>query len=149
MDIFNEVLPEGVEVKLMPVGARVHLIVRTKRPEPTWLAQYARLAAKVRGERPRRAGGRAVGLSDAELDAALVALVRAQPGHARSHYERVAPRAGGPEASQERKEAAISALLDSGVLRKVMLERPKGRATHYLAVAQDLPADSSRGTITP
>lgn len=65
---------------------------------------------------------------------AMVELVRAQPGHARSHYERLPTAAGGPRGSQERKMRAVDSLLEDGVLERVELEQARGRTNHYLQV---------------
>ncbi|MGA0178871.1 MAG: bifunctional DNA primase/polymerase [Burkholderiaceae bacterium] len=71
---------------------------------------------------------------------ALVALVRGDPGKSRSYYERLAVAAGGVKASQERKERAMNSLLESGALERVELEKPQGRANHYLRVNESVVA---------
>jgi hypothetical protein len=66
--------------------------------------------------------------------AQVVELVRRDPAHSRSYYERLSVAQGGIRCSQERKERAITSLLEDGVLERVELERPQGRANHYLRV---------------
>ncbi len=100
--------------------------------------------------RPLKAGERAQLKVDAkeqkELDDwvricdGLLELVRRDPGHSRSHYERLPVAQGGVKASQERKERAVTSLLNDGSLERVELENPKGRANHYLRVNEDVAA---------
>lgn len=68
----------------------------------------------------------------------LIELVRKDPGHSRSHYERLPVVKGGVKASQERKERAITSLLNDGSLVRVELENPKGRANHYIRVDEEV-----------
>lgn len=64
----------------------------------------------------------------------LVALVRRDSGKSRSYYERLPVSQGGVRCSQERKERAMDSLLNSGCLERVELEKPQGRANHYIRV---------------
>jgi hypothetical protein len=75
----------------------------------------------------------------------LLALVRAQPGHSRSHYERLPVAQGGVKASQERKERALTSMLNDGSLERIELETPKGRANHYLRVNEDVVSAIDKG----
>jgi len=68
------------------------------------------------------------------LCGAIVLLIRAYPEHARSYYERLPITKGGVKGSDERKERAIDSMLDDGILVRVELENPKGRANHYIKV---------------
>jgi hypothetical protein len=45
---------------------------------------------------------------------------------------------GGLKAAQDRKERVISALLADGLLVRVELDKPQGRANHYLTVDEDV-----------
>jgi len=67
----------------------------------------------------------------------ILDLVRRDPGKSRSHYERLPSAQGGVKGSQERKERAVASLLESGCLVRVELEKPVGRANHYLRVDED------------
>lgn len=67
----------------------------------------------------------------------ILDLVRRDPGKSRSHYERLPSAQGGVKGSQERKERAMASLLESGCLVRVELEKPVGRANHYLRVDED------------
>lgn len=62
----------------------------------------------------------------------IIELVRREPGRSRSHYERLPTAQGGVRGSQERKERAMTSLLNDGSLERVELEKPKGRADHYI-----------------
>ena len=64
----------------------------------------------------------------------LIALVRKQPGHARTYYERLAVAQGGARGSQERKERALTALIEDGSLERIELEVPRGRTNHFMRV---------------
>lgn len=80
------------------------------------------------------------------LCAAIVDLVRRDPGRSRSYYERLPVAQGGVKASQERKERAITSLLSDGSLERVELEKPQGRANHYIRVNEDVVEAIERGT---
>ena len=64
----------------------------------------------------------------------LLELVRRDATRSRSYYERLPVAQGGAKGSQERKERAVTSLLNDGCLVRVELEKPKGRADHYLRV---------------
>lgn len=64
----------------------------------------------------------------------LTTLIKSDPGKSRSYYERMSLADGGVKASQERKERAIDNLISSGRIEKVMLDKPVGRANHFLRV---------------
>jgi hypothetical protein len=68
----------------------------------------------------------------------LVTLVRNDPGKSRSYYERLPVAKGGVKASQERKERAVTSLIENGSLVRVELETPRGRANHCLRVDEDV-----------
>lgn len=78
----------------------------------------------------------------------ILDLVRNHPEKSRSFYERLPVAQGGVKCSQERKERAISTLLDDGVLIRVELDAPRGRANHYLRVDEDVVAANSAGKYT-
>ncbi len=61
-------------------------------------------------------------------------MVRKDPDHARSYYEQLALAKGGIKGSRERKEKAITTMLEAGVLVRIELEAPKGRANHFIRV---------------
>jgi hypothetical protein len=67
----------------------------------------------------------------------MVNLVRERPRHARSYYERLPVAQGGVKGSQERKEKAITTLLDDNVLIRTDLEKPTGRVNHYIDINPD------------
>lgn len=74
----------------------------------------------------------------AALQRELIDLVRAHPGRSRSYYEQLPKARGGASGSQARKERAVDTLLNDGVLVRVELEKPKGRANHYLRVDDEV-----------
>jgi hypothetical protein len=75
----------------------------------------------------------------------LIELVRTQPRKSRSHYERLPVAQGGVKASQERKERAMSSMIDDGVLEVIHLEKAVGRATHYVQVDEAVLSSASGG----
>lgn len=75
----------------------------------------------------------------------LLELVRRDPGKSRSYYERLPVAQGGVKCSQERKERAIESLLNDGSLERVELEKPQGRANHYLRVNEEVVEAIERG----
>ena len=75
----------------------------------------------------------------------ILELVRKDPGKSRSYYERLPVAQGGVKASQERKERAVTSLLNDGSLERIELEKPQGRANHYLRVNEDVVAANERG----
>ena len=79
------------------------------------------------------------------LCADLIELVRRDPGHARSYYEQLSTVQGGVKGSKDRKERAITSLLEEGSLVRVELEKPVRRANHYLRVDEDVWASSEKG----
>jgi hypothetical protein len=68
----------------------------------------------------------------------LIDLVRREPRMSRTHYERLPVAKGGVKASQDRKERAINSLLEDGSLERIELEKPIGRANHYLRVNEEV-----------
>lgn len=60
----------------------------------------------------------------------VLEFVRRVPGKGVSFYEREPERNGGLPGSQERKEKVMRELLESGELKLVKLDKPKGRLTH-------------------
>lgn len=77
----------------------------------------------------------------------LLELVRRDGGHSRSYYERLPVGKGGVRCSQERKERAIESLLNDGSLERVDLERPQGRANHYLRVNESVVESIEKGRL--
>lgn len=75
----------------------------------------------------------------------MVELVRRDPAHSRSYYERLAVAQGGIRCSQERKERVITSLLEDGVLERVELESPRGRANHYVRVNESVAQSFEQG----
>lgn len=75
----------------------------------------------------------------------LVTLIRNDPGKSRSYYERMPIAEGGVKASQERKERAIDSLIKDGRIERVMLDKPKGRANHFLRVNEDVEDNKEGG----
>ena len=75
----------------------------------------------------------------------LIELVRRDPGKSRSYYERLPVAQGGVKCSQERKERAIESLLNDGSLERVELEKPQGRANHYIRVNEQVVEAIERG----
>ena len=75
----------------------------------------------------------------------LIELVRTQPRKSRSHYERLPVAQGGVKASQERKERAMSSMIDDGMLEVIHLEKAVGRATHYVQVDEAVVNAASGG----
>jgi hypothetical protein len=79
------------------------------------------------------------------LCAALIQLVRDDPEHARTYYEQLPKSKGGPHGSQDRKERAMGALITDGSLVTVLLEKPRGRANHYVRVDEEVVASIEKG----
>jgi hypothetical protein len=75
----------------------------------------------------------------------IIELVRRDPGKSRSYYERLPVAQGGVKASQERKERAVTSLLNDGSLERIELEKPQGRANHYLRVNEEVVDAIERG----
>lgn len=75
----------------------------------------------------------------------LLQLVRDHPEHSRSYYEQLPKAKGGPRGSQERKERAMTSLINDGCLKIVALEKPKGRADHYLRVDEEIVNSIEKG----
>jgi len=75
----------------------------------------------------------------------LVTLIRNDVGKSRSYYERMPIAEGGVKASQERKERAIDSLIKDGRIERVMLDKPKGRANHFLRVNEDVEDNKEGG----
>ena len=75
----------------------------------------------------------------------LLDMVRQDPGKSRSYYERLPMAQGGVKASQERKERAVTSLLNEGSLERIELDKPQGRANHYLRVNEDVVSAVERG----
>lgn len=69
-----------------------------------------------------------------KLCGAMVQLIRDFPGRSRSFYEQLPKAKGGAHGAQTRKEKAVESLLNDGILVRVELEKPRGRANHYLRV---------------
>ena len=68
----------------------------------------------------------------------LVELVRRDPGKSRTYYERLSLAQGGVKASQERKELSVTSLINDGLLERVELDKPQGRANHFLRVNEQV-----------
>lgn len=68
----------------------------------------------------------------------LVELIRREPGRSRTHYERLPLAQGGARGSQERKERAMTSLINEGSVEVVMLEKPKGRSNHYIRINEEV-----------
>ena len=75
----------------------------------------------------------------------LLDLVRRDPGKSRSYYERLSVAQGGVKCSQERKERAVDSLLNDGSLERIELEKPQGRANHYIRVNEQVVEAVERG----
>lgn len=68
--------------------------------------------------------------------AEMLNLIRNNENQSRTFYERLSVSQGGVKGSKERKLQAIEMLLDQGSIEIVELEKPQGRQTHYIRVAQ-------------
>lgn len=68
----------------------------------------------------------------------LLMLIRNDPEKSRSYYERMPVVKGGVKASQERKERAITSMIEDGRIERVELDLPRGRANHYLRVNENV-----------
>lgn len=75
----------------------------------------------------------------------LIDLVRQQPGRSRSYYERLSRAQGGPGHSQERKERAMTSLINDGCLVIEMFDKPKGRADHGMRVDEEVVSAVNKG----
>lgn len=70
----------------------------------------------------------------------LLRLIRDNPNRARSYFERLTTAEGGLKCSQERRERLMNSLLADGLVERIELEKPQGRANHYLRVNEELVA---------
>lgn len=118
-EIFSREFPDScdVVVRREPERGVLRVVVRGRRPNPTWLAAHraaARVApwCKVPSEVLRRG---------------LMAAVRAEPGRGPSHYARLPRGAGGVGGAQHRKEQALAAMVAAGELVLRELPTPQGR----------------------
>lgn len=120
MKLFEQCFPAGCTVSMQttPQGL-VRVRVFDARPAPDWINAAAT---------PKRGPATA----DPAVREQLLALVRVQPGHSRSHYERLPLKRGGAKGSQARKEALLTGLIDAGLIRLTPLHPPQGRRTHVL-----------------
>jgi hypothetical protein len=75
----------------------------------------------------------------------MLDLVRTQPEHSRTYYEQLPKTRGGPKGSQERKERAMTSLINDGCIKIVMLDKPKGRADHYVRVDEEVINSVNKG----
>ena len=101
----------------------------TKRPDPVWLR-------KQKGsEKKSNTGLTRKHLPDSDIRNALLALLRAQPGRARTHYVQLPPSEGGCSGSQGRKAQLLDTLITEGTVQERKLEKPQGRKTHGLYLA--------------
>ena len=73
-----------------------------------------------------------------QLTQQLIQLIRSNPNRARSHFERLSVSEGGLRCSQERRERLVNSLLADGLVERVELEKPQGRANHYLRLNEEL-----------
>ena len=64
----------------------------------------------------------------------MVRLIRKDPGHSRSHYERLSTAKGGVAGSQARKTEAIDHLIGDGKINNIALPDQVGRQTHGLFI---------------
>ena len=74
----------------------------------------------------------------------IIIMVRKDPDHARSYYEQLPIAKGGIKGSRERKEKAITTMLEAGVLVRIELETPKGRANHFIRVDEVVVASQDK-----
>lgn len=75
----------------------------------------------------------------------MLQLIRDDPGHARSYYEQLPKTRGGPAGSQERKERAMQSLINDGSVVVVKLDKPRGKATHFVQVAEAVVDSINKG----
>ena len=68
----------------------------------------------------------------------LIDFIRRLPEKTRSYYERTAVDVGGVRGSLDKKERVMARLIDDGVVDKLEYTKPRGRATHYLVVNEDV-----------
>lgn len=68
----------------------------------------------------------------------LIDLIRRDPGRSRTYYEQLPLASNGVKGSRERKERAVTSLINDGSLVRVELETPRGRANHYLRVDEEV-----------
>ncbi len=73
-----------------------------------------------------------------QLAANMLDLIRNHPNKSRSYYERLPVAQGGVKAAQDRKERVLTTLLADGLVVRVELDKPQGRANHYLTVDEDV-----------
>ena len=74
----------------------------------------------------------------ATLTQQMIQLIRANPNRARSYFERLTTAEGGLKCSQERRERLMNSLLADGLVERVELEKPQGRANHYVRLNEAL-----------
>lgn len=75
----------------------------------------------------------------------IIAFILREPNQSRSFYERTPESQGGVRGSQDRKEKAITRMLDDGILARLEYTQPKGRATHYLMVDVEVLESEDKG----
>jgi molybdopterin converting factor small subunit len=73
-----------------------------------------------------------------QLAVNMLDLIRNHPNKSRSYYERLPVAQGGVKAAQDRKERVLTTLLADGLVVRVELDKPQGRANHYLTVDEDV-----------
>jgi hypothetical protein len=128
MQLFRHKFPAGCEVRVITTpDGEVQVTVATARPVPSWLWGENATAESLK----KKHGA----VTDEELSAALMKLVGEQPGRGFSYYTQLSPEAGGPRASQQRRERVLQGLIQSGSILSVKLAQPVRRTTHVLCVS--------------
>lgn len=74
----------------------------------------------------------------------IINLIRKFPAHARSYYEQLTVANGGIKGSRDRKNKAITQLLEDGVLIRVEREVPVARENHYLKIDEEVLKSSQK-----
>lgn len=117
MELLNREFPEDCDVVVRREAERgtVRVMVRSRRPNPVWLAAY------------RSPDEPWFKVSADELRQGLLAAVKAEPGRGPSHYVRLPLHLGGVGGSQERKEKLLQEMVSTGELELRELAAPVGR----------------------
>lgn len=137
MELLNKEFPDDCDVVVRRDAASgtLRVVVRSRRPDPVWLAKY------------RAPGVPWSKVSAEELRSCLLAAVVADPGRAFSHYSRLPIKEGGVGGSQERKEKLLRDLINEGCVVERPLPKPVGRKTHGIWPA-GLPSEETQAIMS-
>jgi hypothetical protein len=128
VEVFRREFPADCDVVIRPTadGGQV-VVVRTQRPNPTWLRAHLDRYNSVRYS----------GIPGDLIREQLLSIVKREPGKAVTYYCRLPPDQGGANGSQERKEKVFFSLVQDGLLRLAKLEKSHYRQKHAVYLAEN------------